>query len=317
MKVVALAGGVGGAKFVDGLSRCMPAEDLTVIVNTGDDFSHFGLAISPDLDTVCYTLAEIVDSQTGYGLREDTNEIMNMIRRLGGPGWFNIGDRDFATHLERTRLLQSGWDLSQITQKFCSAWGVKVRVLPMSNQPVRTLVHTRTADTLGFQEYFVREQCQPEILGFTFQGVEQAVPAPGVIEACEQADVVIFAPSNPWVSINPILSVAGILETVRKRKVIAISPIIAGKTVKGPAAKMFLELGISPSALAVAEMYEEFLSGFIFDLMDAQLEAQIKACGIMTLITNTIMKTQRDRARLAQEVLDFASLYLHQGGSVH
>lgn len=307
-KIVALAGGVGGAKFADGLRGVVLPSNLTVIVNVGDDFEHLGLKICPDLDTVCYTLAGIANPQTGWGLKEETFFALESLKALGGPDWFHVGDRDLGTHLERTRRLKLGQRLSDITEAFCSTWGVPVKVLPVTDDPVPTLVRTATAE-LPFQEYFVHQQCQPKVTGFRFLGVERASPAPGVLEALRQADLVLICPSNPWVSVDPILAVPGVrqvlLEGRRRRlmKMVAVSPIIGGKTVKGPAAKMFQELGVTPSALAVAEHYRELCSGFVLDRMDEALAPAIQLLGMRTLVTNTLMSSQEDRVRLAAEVL--------------
>ena len=302
MKIVALAGGVGGAKLAHGLAQILPPEDLTVIVNTGDDFEHLGLTICPDLDTVCYTLAGLANPETGWGRAGETWNAMTNLKRLGASDWFNLGDQDLATHLERTRRLKAGQPLSRITRDFCAAWGIRHAVLPMSDDPVRTMVDTDEGE-LPFQEYFVHRRCEPRVKGFRFAGVEVAAPAAGTREAILSADAVVICPSNPWVSIDPILTVlspaiAGKGPGVR----LAVSPIIAGKTVKGPAAKMFAELGIEPSALAVAKHYEKFLSGIVVDSLDSELAKRIR---IPTLVTNTLMTSDADRARLAQETLDF------------
>ncbi len=304
MKIVALAGGVGGAKLVDGLAQALPPDDLTVIVNTGDDFEHLGLYICPDLDTVCYTLAGLANPVTGWGRADDTFHALENVRQLGGPDWFALGDRDLGLHLERTRRLRAGQRLSDITRDFCRAWGVKVRVLPMSDDPVPTLVHTEAGD-LPFQEYFVHQQAKPAVRGFTFQGAETARPAPGVLEALSQADAVIFCPSNPWVSLDPILSLPGVRAAAAARPLVAVSPILGGKNVKGPAAKMYAELGIQPSALAVARHYRDLLDGFVLDAVDADLAAAIQNLGIRPLATQTLMKTRADRLQLAQQVLKF------------
>ena len=206
MNILALAGGVGGAKLAHGLARILPPEDLTIIVNTGDDFEHLGLYISPDLDTVCYTLAGLANPDTGWGRVDETWNAMADLKRLGAPDWFNLGDRDLATHLERTRRMKAGQTLSQVTREFCKAWGVRHTVLPMSDQPVRTIVETDEGD-LPFQEYFVHRHCEPRVKSFRFDGLSTASPAPGVREAIQSADAIILCPSNPWVSIDPILSV--------------------------------------------------------------------------------------------------------------
>ncbi len=302
LKIVALAGGVGGAKLAHGLAQILPSEDLTVIVNTGDDFEHYGLYICPDLDTVCYTLAGLANPETGWGRANETWQVIENAKRLGGPGWFNLGDQDFGTHLERTRRMKEGQTLSQVTQDFCRAWGIGPTVLPMSDGVVRTIVETDEGE-LAFQEYFVQRRCEPKVKDFRFEGANIAEAAPGALEAIEAADAVVICPSNPWVSIDPILSVLKLRPTVnRPPSILAVSPIIGGKAVKGPAAKMYAELGIQPSALAVAEHYRGLLSGFILDNVDADLANLIE---IPTLTTDTLMNLLTKRASLAGDVLHF------------
>src|SRR5690606_7674437 len=247
--VVILAGGVGGARMADGFAQHLPPANLTVIVNTGDDFEHLGLYICPDLDTVCYTLAGLANPETGWGRVDETWNTIANVEKLGGPSWFRLGDQDFATHLERTRRLKEGQSLSQITKDFCKAWGVKHTVLPMSDSPVRTMVDTDEGE-LAFQEYFVHRRCEPKVKGFRFDNVESAEATESVKEAIESADAIIICPSNPWVSIDPILKTLAPSISLEGRKgIFAVSPIIGGKAIKGPAAKMFAELGIEPSAL--------------------------------------------------------------------
>lgn len=299
-RIVALAGGVGGAKLAQGLANILPPEDLTIIVNTGDDFEHLGLSICPDLDTVCYTLAGLANPETGWGRIGETWNTITNVEKLGGPSWFRLGDQDIATHLERTRRLKEGQMLSQITRDFCKAWGIQHTVLPMSDSPVRTVVDSDQGE-LAFQEYFVHRHCEPRVKSFRFAGVEGAEPAPGVREAIDAADAIIFCPSNPWVSIDPILRVIKEID----KPVVAVSPIIGGKTVKGPAAKMYDELGIEPSALAVAKHYQNLLTGFVLDNVDANIEHDIKELKIKTLVTNTLMNHLTDRTRLANDVLHF------------
>ncbi|MGD0877159.1 MAG: 2-phospho-L-lactate transferase [Anaerolineales bacterium] len=301
MKIVALAGGVGGAKLVDGLAQLLSPGDLTVVVNTGDDFEHLGLSISPDLDTVCYTLAGLANPQSGWGRQAETFQILDNIQKLGGPAWFRIGDKDLATHLERTRRLQEGQSLSQITMHFCRVWGVQQLVLPMSDQPVHTMVDTVESGELPFQEYFVHRNCEPKVKGFRFVGIDSARPVPGVLKSICAADAVIICPSNPWVSIDPILALNGLRSALARKTVFAVSPIIGGQTVKGPAAKMFSELGIRPSALAVARHFGDLLSGFVLDIFD---EPMAKEFTIPLKITHTLMKTRNDRRLLAQDVLN-------------
>lgn len=300
MKIAAFVGGVGGAKLAYGLAHILPPEHLTIIVNTGDDFEHYGLYICPDLDTVCYTLAGLANPETGWGRVNETWNVIQNAAKLGGPSWFNLGDQDLGTHLERTRRLKEGQYLSDITRDFCRAWGIQHTVLPMTDAQVRTIVETDEGE-LAFQEYFVHRRCEPRVKGFHFDGAEAAEPAPGARDAIQAADAVVFCPSNPWVSIDPILKV---IRTIEK-PVFAVSPIIGGETVKGPAAKMYRELGIEPSALAVAQHYQHLLRGFVFDEIDKQLKGEIVGLNIQTLVTNTLMKSHDDRVRLAQDLLGF------------
>lgn len=304
MKIAALAGGVGGAKLADGLYRTLPAGDLTVIVNTGDDFTHLGLKISPDLDTVCYTLAEKANPLSGWGRSGETFAALNEIAALGGPDWFRLGDQDLGTHLARTQRLRDGEPLSKITRDFCTAWGIQAAVLPMSDDSIATIVQTRSHGSLGFQEYFVKLHCQPEVVGFQFDGIAAAKPAPGVLEAIEGADAVILCPSNPWVSIAPILAINGVREAVRQKFVLAVSPLIGGQALKGPAAKMFTELGWQPSAQAVAGQYRDILDLFLLDPVDHADCDVIQQWGIISYVTDIVMKDIPDRIRLAQEILD-------------
>lgn len=310
MKVVALAGGVGGAKLVDGLAALLPPTDLSVIVNTGDDFDHCGLRICPDLDTVCYTLAGLANPKTGWGQQDETWMTFEAVKRLEGPDWFQLGDKDLATHLVRTDLLAKGQPLSAVTATFCLKWGVAHTVLPMSDDPVRTIVHTADQGALAFQNYFVQHACQPAVRKFEFLGAENAVPAPGTLRLIDSADLVILTPSNPWVSIDPILSVTGYRDALKNKVVIAVSPLIGGQALKGPAAKMCSELGISPSAAAVAAHYRDLLTGFVFDQQDRVELEIIERWRIIPLLTNITMKDARDRVRLAEEVLEFGKSVL-------
>jgi LPPG:FO 2-phospho-L-lactate transferase len=303
MKVVAIAGGVGGAKLADGLAALMAPGCLTVVVNTGDDFEHYGLRISPDLDTVCYTLAGLANAKTGWGLADESWQAISSAAKLGGPGWFNLGDRDIGTHLERTRRLRLGESLSRITQDFCEKWQIGQRVLPMTDDAVATIVDTVEYGPLPFQNYFVEHQCQPRVTGFTFQGIDQSRPAPGVLESIREADLVVFCPSNPWVSIAPVLGIPGVREEVERKPVIAVSPIIGGQAVKGPAAKMYTELGIQPSALAVAKHYGNLLSALIIDRVDREFASAIGQTGIIPHVTDTLMVSIDDRRKLANEVI--------------
>lgn len=309
MKVAALAGGVGGARLAHGLAQVLPPEDLTVIVNVGDDFEHLGLKICPDLDTVCYTLAGLANPVTGWGRSDDTWHALESLATLGGPGWFRLGDRDIGLHLERTRRLKRGQPLSQVTQEFCQAWGVAQAVIPATDDNLPTRVYTEDGE-MSFQEYFVRQQCRPRVTGFCFEGADAARPAPGVLEALQAADAVVFCPSNPWVSIDPILAVPGLRQALQACPVVAVSPIIGGQTVKGPAAKMYTELGQEASALSVARHYAALLAGFVFDQVDAPLEDALRRLGLQLWGTDTLMRTVEDRRRLAAEVLTFCERLL-------
>ncbi len=300
MKIVALAGGVGGARLADGLSQVLDPESLTVVVNTGDDFEHYGLYISPDLDTVCYTLAGLANPATGWGRADESWNAFEGLGTLGGETWFRLGDRDLATHLERTRRMRAGDRLTQITLDFCRAWGVRPTVLPMSDKPAPTVVLTEEGE-LPFQDYFVRQRCRPHVMGFRLQ--EGLRPAPGLLEAIGSADAVVLCPSNPWVSIDPILAVAGVREALAKTYVVAVTPIIGGQAVKGPAAKMYAEMGILPSAVSVARHYQSLLDSFVLDSTDSGLENEIEMIGLKVFVTNTIMKSSNDRRELAEGIL--------------
>ena len=306
LKIVVLSGGVGGAKFADGLYRVLPKGHLTVIVNTGDDFSAFGLAISPDVDTVCYALAGIANPDTGWGQADESWNALESIKRLDGPIWFKLGDKDLGTHLERTRLLSDGFTLTEVITRFCSRWKIQANVLPMSDQSVRTMVKTSEYEQIPFQEYFVAKNCEPRVIGFAFEGINNAQPAPGLLDGIRKSDAVIIAPSNPLVSINPIFAIQGIRDEIRKKdKVIAVSPIIGGKTIKGPLGKMYGELGKEPSSVTVADDYRGIITGYIMDNIDSELEKQVSQWDIITLLTDTVMKSIPDRVSLAQQTLAF------------
>lgn len=303
MKVTALAGGVGGAKLADGLARVLEPGKLTVIVNTGDDFYHLGLMICPDIDTVCYTLAGLANNETGWGREEESWRVLSEITRLGGPSWFHLGDLDLAVHLERTHLKNSGMSLHEITRLFSESWGISSTILPMSDQLVATWVDTVEMGWLPFQEYFVREKCLPQVKGFEFRGIQNASPAPGVLQAILDADHIIICPSNPWVSIGPILALPGIKEALVNKACMAVSPLIGGKTVKGPAAKMYQELGIEPNNLAILRHYEGFLRTLIIDHSDTDDAQAIRQSGVTPFVTNTLMKKVADRVTLAKEII--------------
>lgn len=305
MKTVALAGGVGGAKLAEGLSAVLRPHDLTVIVNTGDDFTHLGLLICPDLDTILYTLAGVANPQTGWGRADESWDFLETLGQLGGPTWFRLGDRDLALHVVRTQRLKEGKPLSHVISELGRALGVEAQVLPMSDQPVRTIVGTAEGE-IAFQEYFVARQCRPEISGFRFEGIEGAQPAPGALEAIEGADLVVMCPSNPWVSIDPILSVPGLKRALQAKPIVGVSPIVGGRAIKGPAAKMFAELGIEPTACSVAEHYGDLLTVWVIDHQDAHLAEAIRELGMGVHVTDTIMVNAEVRRALAAEVLAFA-----------
>ncbi len=296
MKVVALSGGVGGARLVEGLSRALDG-DLTVVVNTGDDCVHWGLAIAPDLDTVMYTLAGLGDDARGWGLGGDTFSALAAMRALGEASWFSLGDRDLATHLTRTAALARGEPLDALTARLCRALGVRARVLPMSNEPAPTLVDTVAHGLLPFQEWLVLHRA-PEVRRIVLPDGPRALPA--ALDALEAADVVVIGPSNPYVSVEPITRLPGVRDALSRRIVVALSPIVGGAAVKGPLAEMIPALsGAPPSAQAVLERYGGLLSGFVVERGD-------EVRGAPSLATDTIMRTRDDRLRLAREVLEFA-----------
>lgn len=311
LRVVALAGGVGGARLADGLAQVLFPANFTVIVNVGDDFEHFGLKICPDLDTVCYTLAGIANPETGWGRADEGWRTLETLEQLSAPTWFRLGDRDLGLHLERTRRLYLGDPLSQVTADFCRMLGVIPQVLPVTDDCVPTWVHT-TEGVLSFQEYFVRRRCEPQVTGFHFAGATVAKAAPGVFAALEQADLVIFCPSNPWVSLDPILAIPGVRERVQQRLAVGVSPIIAGRTVKGPAAKMYRDQGIEPSAWAVAHHYQDLLAGFVLDLSDRDEVEPVETLGLAVHRTDIVMKSSLERKRLGKEVIEFGVALLNQ-----
>ncbi len=304
--VVALSGGVGGSKLTDGLSRVMPAGKLAVVANTGDDFEHLGLSICPDIDTLLYTLGGLADPDRGWGRKDETWTFMQALRALGGESWFQLGDGDLATHVERTRRLAAGETLSMITDAFRRRLGIASRLWPMSDNPVRTRI--RTAEGwIAFQDYFVRQRALPEIREIAFSGAENSRPHDEFLSALRDPDLraVVICPSNPLISIGPILAVPGVRDAIAacRAPVIAVSPIISGAAVKGPTAKMIVELGGVPDAIDAARRYEGLLDGYIIDTGDATL-APMSAVPVE--IAPTLMATPHDRMRLARVVLSFA-----------
>lgn len=305
MNILALAGGVGGAKLADGLQRVV-GENLSVVVNTGDDFELHGLRISPDLDTVMYTLAGVSNRETGWGIAGDTFNNLEMISRYGGEDWFRLGDRDLATHMLRTQMLRGNYTLTQATFHLAQALGVRAQILPMCNEPVATIVNTNAGE-LAFQEYFVHRRWQPVLKSYRFHGIDKARVTPEVAAAFQNANVIIFCPSNPFVSIEPILSIKGMRELLQKTRVpkIAVSPIIGGEALKGPAGKMFAELGRAPSAYEVAKLYRGVVDRFVLDRVDDEQARSIKDLGMRVWVTDTIMRDEPERERLAREICEW------------
>ena len=302
--IVALAGGVGAARFLDGLVRVIPPQDVFVIGNTGDDAEIHGLHISPDLDTVVYTLAGLANLVHGWGLRGDTFHNLAALGRLGAETWFQLGDRDLATHIFRTERLRAGAKLSVVTREIGAALGVTSVIVPMSDDPVRTMVET-AAGLLEFQDYFVRRRAKDAVREVRFHGSEKAKPAAGVLDAIVQADAVIFCPSNPIISIGPILAVPGIRKALERRRgaTAAISPIVGGRALKGPAAKMMRELKMSASALGVARYYRGLVNVFILDKEDETQAAKVESLGMRAIVTDTIMTGLSKKKALARAVM--------------
>jgi LPPG:FO 2-phospho-L-lactate transferase len=305
---LALAGGVGGAKLALGLTKVLSPEDLMIVVNTGDDFDHLGLCICPDIDTVLYTLGGIANPETGWGQADETWNFMTALERIGGETWFRLGDRDLATHVERTRRLRQGETLSAITRDFARRFGIRHRVVPGTDGSLSTIVRTDHGN-LEFQDYFVRQQCAPAVTGFDFAGARHAKPSAAISEAIEneKIEAIIICPSNPYVSIAPILAVPAISDLVSNAgiPVVVVSPIVAGLAIKGPAAKIMAELGIPPSALSIAEHYRAIATAIVIDTADSGVSASIQELGMAPLVTNTIMKTDTDKTRLAGEIIAF------------
>jgi LPPG:FO 2-phospho-L-lactate transferase len=311
--VVALSGGIGGAKLALGLSRVVLGADLMVVANTGDDFEHLGLSISPDLDTLMYTLADIDDVQRGWGRRDETWAFMAALAALGGETWFQLGDGDLATHVERTRRLAAGESLSAITKDFCRRLGIAARLLPMTDDCVRTRLRT-SQGWLEFQDYFVRRRCEPAVLELAYAGAASARPHPELLAALGHATLraVVICPSNPFVSIEPILSVPGLREAIAQcaAPVVAVSPLIGGRAIKGPTAKMMSELGLPVSANEVAQRYRDLLDVYVLDHADAAAAGEL---GIPVTVAHTLMRTLDDRERLAQHVLSAADAQARAG----
>lgn len=305
--ITVLSGGVGASRFLQGLNAVADPRDVVVVSNTGDDVEMFGLHISPDTDIVMYALAGAVNPETGWGLAGDTFAVVDQLQRFGYPRWFNLGDRDLAMALHRTRLLREGRPLHEVTAGLARDWGLSCRVLPMSDDPIRTII-VGPDGPVPFQEYMVRLRTEVEVRGIEFAGAGEATAAPGVIDALEKAEVVVFAPSNPLVSIGPILAVPGIRQAVASSRAhrIAISPIIAGQTVKGPAAKMLASLGHEVSAVGVARIYQGLIDTLVIDNEDAGLQGAVEGLGIRCVVTNTWMTDDGRKRELAATVLQAA-----------
>lgn len=308
--LVALAGGVGAARFLRGLVRVVRPEDVVAIVNTGDDDVFHGLHVSPDLDSVTYTLAGAEHPGQGWGLANETFTVMESLERYGAPTWFRLGDRDLATHLHRTQLLRGGATLSQATQEISRAWGIRSRLLPMSDDRVSTRITVRSGDgstpELRMQEWFVRERCEPPVVAVRFDGVEASRPAPGVLDALEQAETVLICPSNPVISIGPILAVPGVRDVLERRRsrVVGVSPIIGGAPVKGPADRLMQPLGIEVSCVGVARTYADVCATLVIDAGDAPRAAEVEATGVRAVVADTLMTDARVAAALARHTLD-------------
>jgi LPPG:FO 2-phospho-L-lactate transferase len=304
MRITALAGGTGAAKLLRGLARVVDPRELTVVVNTGDDAEIWGLHVSPDLDTVCYTLGGVIDEDKGWGLREETFHALDQITRFGEPGWFNLGDRDLATHLHRTRLLHAGQSLTAITRRIAQALHVTATVLPMSDQPVRTRI-LGPDGWLAFQEYFVREKAQVDVRAVSYAGAPRATPAPGVTDALRRADAVLVCPSNPITSIGPILAVPGIVEALQNTRatVVAVSPIVGGDAVSGPAGRLMASAGLPVSATGVARAYGGWLDVLVLDEQDRALADDVRTAGATPVPAPTMMTSREAEVTLARHVL--------------
>ncbi len=309
-QVVVLVGGVGGAKLAHGLAQILPSSQLTVIVNTGDDFWHYGLRVCPDLDTVMYTLAGVVDKRNGWGVADDTRAMLGALRRYGEQPWFGLGDQDIATHLLRSLALRSGERLTTITERLTKSLGILHRILPMTDEPVATMIDTIEQGELEFQEYFVRYRWQPRVRAIRYAGADDAYVTPEVETALRAADVILLGPSNPWLSVAPIFAVPGLRDLLVERADVprvALTPIVAGQALKGPAAKIMAELGHEVSARTVAAFYGDAINGFVYDERDADLRfAEVeKSSTLHTLSCDTIMNDDDSRAVLARRMLEW------------
>lgn len=307
--IVAFSGGVGGAKLALGLSRALAADELLIVGNTGDDFDHLGLRICPDLDTLIYTLGGVANPEQGWGVVDESWRCMKALGKLGGPDWFNLGDQDLATHLYRSQRLREGVSLSDVTAELAAAFGIAHRIVPMADAPVATVVHTADG-SLAFQHYFVREQCQPVVTGFEFAGAHEAsVQSELAAALAEGPRAVVICPSNPFVSIDPILALPGLRQQLAELSapVIAVSPLVGGQAIKGPTAKMMRELGLALDVVSIAKHYQGLLDGLVIDEQDQAMAAAVEALGIKVQVAPTVMRSDADKEALAQAVLGFAA----------
>jgi LPPG:FO 2-phospho-L-lactate transferase len=309
-KVLALAGGTGGAKLALGLARSLAPDRLAIVVNTGDDECFYGLHVSPDLDTVMYTLAGLANPETGWGLAGETFNALGMLGKYGADTWFNLGDRDLATHIRRTELLRQGAALSQVTAELSQRLGVAHQVLPMSDDPVRTVISTEAGE-LPMQQYFVQRRSEPRVQSIHYEGADSARPSPAFLSALSQSDLVVFCPSNPFLSVGPILALPGVKErlkeTGQERLCVAVSPIVGGAAVRGPAGKIMAELGHEVSCVGVAREYQGFCDLFVIDEQDAHLAQEIEKLGMKPVVTSIIMESEADKIALARHILSLKS----------
>ena len=304
LKVLALAGGVGGAKLALGLSDILDDGSLAIVVNTGDDEEFYGLHVSPDLDTVMYTLGGIANPDTGWGISGETFRSLNRLKQYGADTWFNLGDLDMATHIRRTQLLGQGNTLSEVTSNLCSSLGITHPIFPMTDDILKTIVVTEVGD-MSFQEYFVKNRCEPRVISLKFDSPSECRPSPGFVTALDESDLLVFCPSNPFLSVDPILAIPGVrkkIENFRGTR-IAVSPIVGGEAIKGPAGKILRELGHEVSCVGVAKRYVEVCDVFIIDNLDVDLASSIENLGMRVVVTNTIMNNDKEKTSLAQEIL--------------
>jgi LPPG:FO 2-phospho-L-lactate transferase len=305
LMLTALAGGIGAAKLLKGLVKVVPEENITVIANTGDDIELYGLHISPDIDIISYTLAGIVDEEKGWGINGDTFQCLEMLQKFGQETWFQLGDRDLATHIYRTALMKMGLTLSEVTNKICQDLNLSVKIIPMTNNRFTTKIVTNE-EYMHFEEYLIRRSAQDKVIKIVFEGAKTAKPAPETIESISNSDVVIICPSNPIVSIGTILSVQNMRDALRQTKatIVAVSPIVNGHPIKGPADKLMRSLGLEVSAYSVAELYKDFLDVFIIDQVDYFQKKRIEELGLQVIATNTIMKKLEEKIQLAEKILE-------------